>query len=66
MREYERMDTDDLEPIKKKPQTKDLSRMSIEGLREYIAELKTEIVRAEEAIAKKDKAREGAESFFKS
>jgi uncharacterized small protein (DUF1192 family) len=60
------MDTDDLEPTKKKPQKKDLTRMSIEGLNEYIAELKDEIVRSEEAIAKKNKAREGAESFFKS
>ena len=60
------MDTDDLEPVKKKPQQKDLSRMSIEGLREYIADLNAEIVRAEEAISKKNKAREGAESFFKS
>ena len=60
------MDTDDLEPVKKKPQKKDLGRMSIEGLGEYIGELKDEIVRAEDAIAKKNKAREGAESFFKS
>ncbi len=60
------MDTDDLESTKKKPQKKDLSRMSIEGLNEYIIELKEEIERAEEAIAKKNKAREGAESFFKS
>ena len=60
------MDTDDLEPITKKPQKKDLSRMSIEDLKEYIDELKEEIVRAEDAIEKKNKAREGAESFFKS
>jgi uncharacterized small protein (DUF1192 family) len=60
------MDTDDLEPIKKKPQKKDLARMSIEGLNEYIVDLKDEIARAEEAVANKDKAREGAESFFKS
>lgn len=60
------MDTDDLDPIKKKPQKKDLSRMSIEDLEEYIDELKGEIVRAEQEIAKKNKAREGAESFFKS
>ncbi|TAK98118.1 MAG: DUF1192 domain-containing protein [Rhodospirillaceae bacterium] len=60
------MDTDDLEPIKKKPVKKDLSRMSIGDLREYIAELKAEIVRAEQAIAHKDRARQGAEGFFKS
>ena len=59
------MDTDDLEPIKKKPQPKDLSRMSIGDLKEYIADLQAEIVRAEAAIANKDKARTGAASFFK-
>lgn len=60
------MDTDDLEPIKKKPVQKDLSRMSIGDLKEYIDELKSEIARAEAAIAKKEKARAGADSFFKS
>ncbi len=59
------MDTDDLEPIKKKPVKKDLTRMSVGDLKEYIAELKTEIERAEAAIKSKDKARAGAESFFK-
>ena len=60
------MDTDDLEPIKNKAQHKDLSRMSIEGLVEYIDELQNEIARVKQAIEKKNKAREGAESFFKS
>ena len=60
------MDTDDLEPIRKKPVLKDLSRMSIDDLREYIGQLQAEIVRAEAAIATKDKARTGAASFFKS
>ncbi|MBX7200503.1 MAG: DUF1192 domain-containing protein [Rhodospirillaceae bacterium] len=59
------MDTDDLEPLKKKPQPKDLSRMSIGDLKEYVAELKAEITRAEAAIASKDKARAGAAAFFK-
>ena len=59
------MDTDDLDPIKKKPQPKDLSRMSIGDLKDYIVDLKAEIVRAEAAIANKDKAKAGAASFFK-
>ncbi len=59
------MDTDDLDPIKKKPQPKDLSRMSIGDLKEYIADLQAEIARAEAAIANKDKARAGAAAFFK-
>jgi len=60
------MDIEELDPIKKKPVKKDLSRMSVGDLKEYIAELKTEIERAEAAIKTKDKARTGAESFFKS
>ena len=60
------MDTDDLDPIKKKPVKKDLTRMSIGDLKEYIDDLKAEITRAEAAIALKGKARSGADSFFKS
>ncbi len=59
------MDTDDLEPVKKKPAPKDLSRMSIGDLKEYIADLQAEIARAEAAITKKEGARKGADSFFK-
>jgi uncharacterized small protein (DUF1192 family) len=60
------MDTDDLEPPRKVAAKKDLSRMSIGDLQEYIVELKAEIVRAESFIAKKGDARKGAEGFFKS
>jgi uncharacterized small protein (DUF1192 family) len=60
------MDTDELDPIKKKVVKKDLARMSIGDLNDYIAELKAEIARAEAEITKKGKARAGADSFFKS
>ena len=60
------MDTDDLEPVRKAPAKKDLSRLSIGDLQDYIGELKAEIARAEEFIAKKGAARKGADSFFKS
>jgi uncharacterized small protein (DUF1192 family) len=60
------MDFDELDPVQKKPVKKDLARLSIEDLREYIDALKAEIARAEAAIAAKDKARAGAASFFKS
>ena len=60
------MDTDELDPIKKKPVKKDLTRMSVEDLKDYIADLKAEIARADAAIATKGKARAGAENFFKS
>jgi uncharacterized small protein (DUF1192 family) len=60
------MDLDELDPIKKKPVKKDLTRLSVGDLKDYIGELKAEIARAEAAIAAKDKARSGAENFFKS
>ena len=59
------MDTDDLEPRKPKPAPKNLEEMSIEALSEYISEMEAEIARVRETIAAKEKAREGAESFFK-
>jgi uncharacterized small protein (DUF1192 family) len=59
------MDTDDLEPRKTPTVKKDLERMSITDLQEYIQELKAEIARTEAAIAKKNRARQGAEGFFK-
>ncbi len=59
------MDTDDLEPKKKKPAPKNLEEMSIEALQEYIAEMEVEIARVREAIAGKEDARTGAEQFFK-
>ncbi|MDH5748375.1 MAG: DUF1192 domain-containing protein [Rhodospirillales bacterium] len=59
------MDTDDLEPVKAKTEQKNLEVMSIEALGEYIAELEAEIKRVRTAILAKEKARDGAESFFK-
>ena len=59
------MDTDDLEPVKKKLAPKKLEEMSLEALGDYIAELEAEIARARESIALKQEARQGAESVFK-
>lgn len=59
------MDTDDLEPPKKRGEIKDLEVMSIEALGEYIEELEGEIERARAAIKLKEVARSGAESVFK-
>lgn len=59
-------DTDELDPVKKKPVKKDLSRMSVGDLKEYIADLKAEIARTEAEIVKKEGAKKGAEGFFKS
>lgn len=56
---------DDPEPRARKPKPKDLSGMSIAELGDYVAELRAEIARAEEAIAAKRRAAEGAQSIFK-
>jgi len=58
------MDLSELEPVKKKVEQKNLDEMSIEALGEYIEEMKTEIVRVEEAIRLKKQALAGAESVF--
>ena len=59
------MDTDDLEPAKKKDEIKDLDVMSIEALDDYIAKLESEIERVRGAISLKDVAKSNAESIFK-
>ena len=64
-REDRAVDTDDLEPQKKKPEHKNLEVMSIEALGEYIEELEAEIARAREAIKGKQSARLDADSVFK-
>ena len=58
------MDTDDLEPLRKKPKPKNLEEMSIEALNDYIADLETEIARAREMIGEKESAHEHADTFF--
>ena len=63
---YERrMDTDDLEPPRKKLDKPDLQTMSLEQLSEYIAELEAEIMQAKAAIEVKRGARGAADSVFK-
>jgi len=60
------MDIDDLEPMNQKPPPKNLDIMSVEALGEYIKELEAEISRARDAIYVKEKARNEANSAFKS
>lgn len=57
---------DDLDPRKKKPAAKPLDPVSIPELKEYIARLREEIVRAETEIAKKEKLKSAADAIFKS
>jgi uncharacterized small protein (DUF1192 family) len=59
------MDADDLEPRKAKPKPKNLDPMSVEDLLEYIEELKSEIRRVEENMAKKKAHLSAAAGLFK-
>lgn len=57
------MEEGELQP--RAPEPKDLEPMSIERLEDYIAEMKAEIARVEEAIAAKKDIRVGAEALFR-
>jgi uncharacterized small protein (DUF1192 family) len=59
------MDTDDLEPQKKKPVLRNLDPLSIEELQSYIMEMKEEISRVEAKIAAKKTHLSAAASIFK-
>ena len=56
---------DENEPRKKPSTFKDLERLSLDELNDYIEELKAEIVRAEEDIKKKKAKMAAASTFFK-
>ena len=58
------MDTDELEPVKKSEKI-DFDTLSVEELREYIDELKAEIIKAENFIQSKQGDRLKAEELFK-
>jgi uncharacterized small protein (DUF1192 family) len=60
------MDLEDLEPRKKAPAPRDLDRMSIEELNEYIAAMEAEIARVRAKIEAKKAHLAGAASLFKS
>jgi len=59
------MDPEDLEPRKIAPKPRDLETLSVAALEGLIAELEAEIARVRAAIAIKQAARKGADSFFK-
>ena len=56
---------DDLDPRKTKKTLKPLDDYSIEELKEYIANMEAEIMRAREYIAKKEAHKNAAANFFK-
>jgi uncharacterized small protein (DUF1192 family) len=59
------IDTDDLFTPKPKAQVTNLEVMGIAELEAYIKGLESEIARAREFIAAKQKQRQGADSIFK-
>lgn len=65
MREAD-VEDEDLEPKTLRPKPRELDSLSIEALRDYIAELEAEIDRVRQAIEAKESWRGEAESFFKS
>lgn len=63
--ELQVLENDDLPKNMPKPK-RDLDPISIEELREYIAEMEEEIERVRAEIARKEAHRAGVESIFKS
>jgi uncharacterized small protein (DUF1192 family) len=59
------MDLEELEPRKKTPAPRDLDRMSIEELQDYILSLETEIARVRAKIDAKKAHLAGAAGLFK-
>lgn len=56
---------DDLDPKTKKRKPRPLDLLSVPELKEYVTDLKAEIVRVEADIAKKEKSKSAAEALFK-
>ena len=59
------MDLEELEPRKKAPAPRDLDRMSVEELQDYIASLEAEIARVKAKIDAKKAHLAGAAGLFK-
>ena len=56
---------DDTDPKTKKQKLRVLDNLSVPDLRDYIAQLKSEIVRVEADIEKKEKHKAAADALFK-
>lgn len=57
---------DDTDPKTKKQKLRPLDNLSVPELRDYIEQLKNEIVRVEADIQKKEKHKAAADALFKS
>ena len=56
---------DDFDPRTKRMKPRVLDMLSIDDLRNYIADMQAEITRVEAAIAKKENSKSAADAFFK-
>jgi uncharacterized small protein (DUF1192 family) len=56
---------DDEPPIRRPPEPRDLSRLSVEELEARIRELEAEIARTREALRQKRSVRDAAEAAFR-
>lgn len=56
---------EDFLPLKKKPALKNLDPLSVDELHVYIADMQTEIARAENEITRKKSVAQAADAFFK-
>lgn len=56
---------DDCDPRTKRMKPRALDMLSVEDLRQYIADMRTEITRVEAEVAKKEKSKSAADAFFK-
>lgn len=57
---------DDTDPKTKKQKPRSLDNMSVPELKDYLLQLKEEIIRVEADIQKKDKHKTAADALFKS
>jgi len=58
------INVDEFEPQKSSATPKDLQGMSVNELKDYIAALNVEIVRAEDTIRKKEEHKSGVDALF--
>jgi uncharacterized small protein (DUF1192 family) len=57
---------DDTDPKTRKQKPRSLDALSVPDLRDYVSQLKEEILRVEAEIAKKEKHKAAADALFKS
>jgi uncharacterized small protein (DUF1192 family) len=56
---------EDTDPLSKKQKPRALDKLSVPELKDYLQQLKNEILRVEEDLRKKEKSKSAADAFFK-